>query len=117
MLNTAQKGKEADRGQKSGNITVDFLAEPVSDLKGCVLSVIIRDNSFFVLASKRSDWKGDGCDYYRFFSVVVAYLPADRYEDEYSVPKKYLLSVLANVFTFNKHTKQLLSYALNIRCH
>ena len=64
MLNTAQKGKEADRGQKSGNITVDFLAEPVSDMKGCVLSVIIRDNCFFVLASKRSDWQGDACDYY-----------------------------------------------------
>ena len=67
MLNTDQKGKETDRGQKNGNITVVFLAEPVSDMKGCVLSIIIRDNSFFVLASKRSEWKGDDCGYYTTF--------------------------------------------------
>ena len=57
--------RERDRqGQKNGNITVVFSAEPVSDMKGCVLSVIIRDNSFFILASKRSEWKGNACAYY-----------------------------------------------------
>ena len=40
------------------------MAEPVNDMKGWLLSVIIRDNSFFVLASKRSEWKGNACAYY-----------------------------------------------------
>ena len=65
MSNTAQKGKQTDRqtGQKSGNITVIFLAEPVSDMKGSLLSIIIRDNSFFVLKSKIAEWKGNACGY------------------------------------------------------
>ena len=49
---------------ENGNITVVFLAEPGSDMKRSLLSIIIRDNSFFVLTSKLADWKGNACGYY-----------------------------------------------------
>ena len=78
--------RERDRGQKSANITVVFLAEPVSDKKGCVLSVIVRDNSFFVLASKHSEWKGDDCGYYTLHSI----LPLSRLNILGGQQKKFL---------------------------
>ena len=57
--------KEREReGRKNGNMRVVYLAEPVNDMKGWLLSVIIRDNSLFVLASMRSEWKGNACAYY-----------------------------------------------------
>ena len=59
-----ERERDRQRTQKWQHYGSFFLAEPVSDMKGCELSVIIRDNSFFVPASKRSEWKGDDCGYY-----------------------------------------------------
>ena len=60
-----EREKERERGgQKSGNMRIVYLTEPVNDIKVWLLPIIIRDKSYFVLTSKLSEWKGNHCDYY-----------------------------------------------------
>ena len=50
-----ERERERERGGrrlKSGNMRIVYLAELVNDIKGWLLLIIIRDNSFFVLTSK-----------------------------------------------------------------
>ena len=41
-----------------------YLATPVNDIKGWLLLIIVRNNSFFVLTSKLAVWEGNHHSYY-----------------------------------------------------
>ena len=83
-------------------------------MKGCVLSVIIGDNSFFVLVSKRSEWKGNACAYY-IFSEHMAQRCFQRFnaEEENSNLVHQKLPYTSRLRHLENHTEAVDLYLMN----